>query len=557
MFKNRLSTIQGDLAGGLASAIVALPLAIAFGVASGAGPSAGIYGAILVGFFASLFGGTAIQISGPTGPMTVIFTAVILLFQKTTPEAGITLAFTVVVIAGLFQISFGLFKLGKYISLVPYPVLSGVMTAVGLLIIITELPPLMGVQLEHRSTTDVLLSMPKLLNELNPAALGLGFLSFALVAFFPKRWSVYIPSPLIAVILGTLIVKFYGQEAHLEIIGEIPRTLPTFHWPIFKWDLLADMIKYGFILALLGSIDSLLTSLIADNKTRKPHHSDQELMGQGIGNMISGCFGGLPGAGATMRTLVNIKAGGQTKASGMIHSSLLLLIVLMLAPLTQAIPHAVLAGILTHVGLSIIDWEFLKSSHRLPWPKIVLMASVVLIAVFVDLISSVFFGVVLTSLMIVKKLSEFQIGVQTLDNKELEPTELSEHEKNLLDQLGSQVILFDLDGPLIFSASQYFKKNIIAAPGSQIIMIDFTNVGLIDLTMAMVLKEFIEDSHKEKQTVLLIGLNDKNKKLLSTFKFFNHFSERHTFKTRSLGIKCAMKLLHSPENKQGFLETPN
>ena len=294
-FKN----IRGDLFGGITASVVALPLALAFGIASGAGAIAGLYGAIVVGFFAALFGGTPSQISGPTGPMTVVVATVFTELARGHGENGIALAFTVIMLAGIFQILFGIMRLGKYITLMPYTVISGFMSGIGLIIILTQIGPFLG-QKGSANVVQSVKAYPEFLQAANPYAFGLGLLTLAIVFGCPRKISRAVPSPLLALIIGTIAAIFIGQydpDNGLLIIGDIPSALPHIEMPAFKADEYRSMFGYGLMLAVLGSIDSLLTSLVADNITQTQHDSDRELIGQGIGNLISGLLGGLPGAG--------------------------------------------------------------------------------------------------------------------------------------------------------------------------------------------------------------------------------------------------------------------
>jgi len=302
------SNLRGDVLGGITAAIVALPLALAFGISSGAGPIAGLYGAIAVGFFAAVFGGTPTQISGPTGPMTVVMTAMTAQYIAEDPTHGLALAFTTVFLGGCLQILFGVLRIGRYIIMVPYPVISGFMSGIGVIIIALELGPLLG--FDSASTIIAALSaFPDQLLHPNPNALLVGIASLATVFLWRGRGNRIIPAPLLALIVATLLAVSLFPDGTIPSIGEIPSALPSLQVPAFRLDLLQDMLVNALMLAVLGSIDSLLTSLVADSATGRLHRSDGELIGQGIGNAVAGLIGGLPGAGATMRTLVNIRAG--------------------------------------------------------------------------------------------------------------------------------------------------------------------------------------------------------------------------------------------------------
>lgn len=378
--------LRGDLFGGLTAAIVALPLAIAFGVASGAGPVAGLYGAICVGLFASLFGGTPAQISGPTGPMTIVSASIFTMYAG---EPAV--AFTVVMMAGAFQFIFGLLGLGRYINLMPYPVISGFMTGIGCILIIMQLEPLLG----YASPTSVVNALTVLPTELlrpHWDAVVVGVTALLICVLTPKSVTRVLPAPLLALLVTSPLALYFDSAA---VIGAIPSGLPDWQVPAMSFSQLNGMLVSAAVLASLGSIDSLLTSLAADNLTRKFHDADRELVGQGIGNLVAGIAGGLPGAGATIRTLTNINAGGRTPLSGIVHSLLLLVIVLGFGAVVAFIPYAALAGILIKVGIDVIDWRYLRRMFRAPRMDVVLMVVVLVLTVLVDVITAVAVGVVL------------------------------------------------------------------------------------------------------------------------------------------------------------------
>lgn len=490
-----LSTLRGDITGGITAGVVALPLALALGVASGLGPMAGLYGAICVGFFAAVFGGTASQISGPTGPMVVVLAG---LFASLSGD--VTLIFTAVVLAGLFQIAFGLLRLGGYIRLVPYPVISGFMSGIGVIIIILQLSPLMG----HESpsgTLGALGYLPTALSDIHMVNLLLGLGSLALVYAWPAKVGRVLPAPLATLIAGTLLAYFFLD---VPILGDIPAGLPSFHMPVMpSQDKLFLVIEAALILALLGAIDSLLTSLVADNMTRKRHNSDRELIGQGIGNTISGLVGGLAGAGATMRTVVNIRSGGSGRLSGAVHALLLLAIVLGLGPLASNIPLAVLAGILVKVGMDIIDWSYLKRAHQGPRWDLLLMVLVLGLTVFVDLITAVAAGVVLAALAFVRQVAQLQI-----ENLRNMPEDLtSEHEKALLKQCHNKVVLFEFSGPLSFGAAADLGHRVRehSEPGSEVLILDFSRVPYLDVSAVMAVENIAADARNSGKLLYLVG----------------------------------------------------
>ncbi|MEL7491452.1 MAG: SulP family inorganic anion transporter [Pseudomonadota bacterium] len=499
------SNMKGDMFGGLTAGIVALPLALAFGEASGAGPIAGLWGAIFVGFFASLFGGTGSQISGPTGPMVVVFAGV---FASLSSNPA--LVFSAVVLAGVLQILFGVLRLGQYIRLVPYPVISGFMSGIGVIIIALQLTRLFGHEPDGGGTIPALTAIPGAVMNPNWAALTIGVVSLATIFFWPKNLGKWVPGALAALIIGTLLSLVLKGA---PILGDIPTGLPSFVMPTFTQDTFLIVLEAAFILAVLGAIDSLLTSLVADNMTRTRHHSDKELIGQGIGNSIAGLFGAIPGAGATMRTVVNIRTGGQTRISGMLHSLVLLAVVVSLSPLASQIPHAVLAGILVKVGYDIIDVSYLKNAHRGPRWDLALMALVLGLTVFVDLITAVAAGVVLAALAFVKKMADDQLKAFG----EAEPRVTTEEERALLKESGGRVNMFDFGGPLSFGAAADVGHQVRESvkEHQSAIILDFSRVPFIDVSAARAVETIACDARQAHKTVYVSGMNDEVKRVLA------------------------------------------
>jgi len=439
--------VRGDIYGGVTTAVIALPLALAFGVASGAGAIAGLYGAIFVGFFAALFGGTPAQVSRPTGPMTVVASG---LFVQFAHDPAI--AFSVILLGGALQIAFGVMKFGGYIRLMPYPVISGFMSDIGCIIIALQLEPLIGHAPPPGGPIPALAELPAALGAINLDAAFLGALSLAIVYLAPRRVTRIVPAPLIALVVGTVLAHVLLKDA--PVIGAIPHGVPTPHMPGIGLDELPAIVTAALVLAVLGSIDSLLTSLIADTITRTQNLSDRELIGQGIGNMVSGLVGGLPGAGATMRTVVNVRTGGRTPLSGALHAVVLLALVLGLAPLAEGIPLAVLAGILIKVGIDIIDWNYLRRVRTAPRDGVVMMAVVLVLTVVVDLIAAVAVGVIMASLLFVKRMADLQAANMNLVSGPTPGGVFSAEEDALLGAAKGRLLVYHLRGPMSFGAAK-------------------------------------------------------------------------------------------------------
>lgn len=527
------SNLRGDIYGGLTAGVVALPLALAFGAASGAGPIAGVYGAIIVGFFAALFGGTGSQISGPTGPMIVVFAGV---FASLSGDMG--LVFATVVMAGLIQIAMGALGFGHYIRLVPYPVISGFMSGIGVIIIALQLSKLFGHAPEASGTLPAMLEVPGAIAAPVWPALTVGCLTLAIVFMWPASWGRIIPGPLVALVAGTLLSLALPGAA---VLGDIPTGLPSFIMPELSSDTLVIVTKAAVILAALGAIDSLLTSLVADNMTRTRHNSNRELIGQGIGNTIAGFFGGIPGAGATMRTVVNIRTGGLTPLSGMIHSALLLAVVLVLAPLASMIPHAVLAGILIKVGWDIIDFSYLRRAHQGPRIDLALMLLVLGLTVFVDLITAVLVGVVIAALAFVKQMADEQLK-HFASSMDPVPDNASAEEKAILKRLRNRITLFDFGGPLSFGAAAdlgHHVRDRAHRQNADAIVLDFSRVPFMDASAARAVETIGSDAAQSGKLVFTCGIRDDVAKVLAGLNADQAMPAGHNHATRLEALKAA------------------
>ena len=554
MFKLDLSNLKGDIFGGLTAGVVALPLALAMGVASGLGPISGLYGAIIVGFLASFFGGTDSQITGPTGPMTVVVAGLVASLASIPGMQGeAALIFTAIFLAGIIQMIMGFLKLGEFIRLVPYPVISGFMSGIGGIIIILQIGPLLG----HPSpagTVDALLSAPAAMAAINPMALVLGVITLAIAFKWPKKLAVYIPGPLAALIIGTLLSLVVGT---VPILGDVPSGLPIFTMPIFNGDAMYLVLEAAFVLALLGAIDSLLTSLVADNMTRTRHDSNRELIGQGIGNAVAGLFGGTASAGATMRTVVNIRTGGKTRLSGMIHAMVLLAIVLGLSPLAAQIPHAVLGGILVKVGLDIIDWSYLKNAHRGPRWDLGLMVLVFGMTVFVDLITAVAVGVVLASIYFVHQVAKEQIdrvrSIHTVRHS------ASPREIEILDE--NNLIVFDFSGPMSFGVAAdlgHHARSILSTGGAKVLVLDFERVPRLDVSSALAIETVARDANSSGQIVYLCAMSAEVLSVLVSLEADEHLPQSGHFETREEALEAALKEINNNINTgEDNLNTPD
>ena len=588
--KNIFSNVRGDLFGGITAGIVALPLALAFGVSSGLGPDAGLYGAIFISFFAALFGGTPTQISGPTAPMTAVSMVVIagiIASNNGDVSKALPIILTVFLLAGLLQIGLGLAGLGKYIRYIPYPVVSGFMTAIGVIILVTQILPSIGynakedaefVKQFESQVEEVVLSrylkdsknkkadkiltlqdyknaaaegesivradiikesktlagreasgvlgtlkvLPRALKHLNWLELILALGTIIIIYGF-KRITTVVPSTLVALVVMTGISV--GFSLDYKPIEEIPSGFPIPNMEIFTNFSLASITPYIFTaltLALLGAIDSLLTSVVADNMTKTKHKPNKELIGQGIGNSIASVFGGIPGAGATIRTVVNINSGGKTKLSGMVAGLMLLVILLGLGPVASKIPAAVLAGILVTVGIGVMDYKGLKAIPSLPRDikivgiklssEVIIMIIVLLLSTFWNLVYAVGIGLVIASLMFMKKIGD-------LTAQQSNVTSLKEEswadEIGITKKLRDEIFIKHIKGPLFFGSTSDFQqliKQIPAAASTIIIRMD--RMEYIDQSGLYALEDSIVELKKDGKNVLVVDMQTQPKYMM-------------------------------------------
>ncbi len=588
------SHFRGDFFGGITAGIVALPLALAFGVSSGLGPSAGLYGAIIISFFAALFGGTNTQISGPTAPMTavsmVIIAGIVAAFDGDVQKA-LPAILTIFLLAGLLQIGLGVIGLGKYIKYIPYPVVSGFMTAIGVIILITQILPAVGyypkedvayveqfkpmaeeiilenilkeeagegiLVLEDFKETikrankitqaDILKESQTLASKDASGILGaikvfpralknLDWLEIILalgtifIIYGFKRITKAIPSTLVALIVMSGIAIFANLD--YRPIEEIPSGLPLPNWEIFTEFSLSSITPFIFTaitLSLLGAIDSLLTSVVADNMTKTRHNPNQELIGQGIGNSIAAVFGGIPGAGATIRTVVNINSGGKTKLSGMIAGILLLVILLGLGPLASKIPAAVLAGILITVGIGVMDYKGLKAIPYMPRPEVAIMLIVLILSSFWNLVYAVGIGLVIASLMFMKKIGDLTAEKSSVNS--LSDEKAWDDEMEFPVELKEEVFIKHIDGPLFFGSTSDFQQMAMQIPfTASAIVIRMDKMSYMDQSGLYAIEDVLVDLVNKGKKVLLVGLQEQPKYMLERIDIVpNLISEEQLF----------------------------
>ncbi|MEM7725517.1 MAG: SulP family inorganic anion transporter [Cyanobacteria bacterium P01_A01_bin.45] len=543
---NRINfrNVRGDIFGGVTAAVIALPMALAFGVASGAGAVSGLWGAVLVGFFAALFGGTPTLISEPTGPMTVVMTAVIAnLVASNGDEVGMAMAFTVVMMAGVFQIIFGALKLGKYVTMMPYTVISGFMSGIGIILMILQFAPFLGQASPKGGVLGTLQAIPTLIANVKPAETGLAVITVVIIWFMPSKFKRIVPPQLVALIFGTILSLIaFPDSAGFAIrrIGEIPSGFPAPQIPTFSVDQLQLMFVDAAVLGMLGCIDALLTSLVADSLTRTEHNSDKELIGQGLGNLISGFFGGIAGAGATMGTVVNIQAGGRTALSGLTRAGVLLVVILGAANLAATIPLAVLAGIALKVGIDIIDWNFLKRAHQISIKGALIMYGVILLTVLVDLIAAVGIGVFVANILTIDRMSKLQSNsIQTISDAD-DKIRLSNDEKRWLDEANGRVLLFQLSGPMIFGVAKAISREHNAIGECDAIVFDLSEVPHMGVTASLTLENAIKEAVEKGRYVFLVGATGQTKNRLEKLRVFDLIPSENIYMNRAEALKNAV-----------------
>lgn len=604
--KNLFSNFKGDLLGGITAGIVALPLALAFGVSSGLGPSAGLYGAIFISFFAALFGGTNTQISGPTAPMTavsmVVIAGIIAVYDGSV-EKALPAILTIFLLAGLMQIGLGLLGIGKYIRYIPYPVVSGFMTAIGVIILITQIMPALGYypkedeawvqpfkpQAEELILENILKEeagegilvlenfketisranevsddtiweeaktlaakkasgvmgainvLPRALKNINWMELGLALATIFIIYGF-KRITTAVPSTLVALILVSGVA--YALNLDYRTIEKIPEGFPMPNMEIFttfKFGSISPYIFTALTLALLGAIDSLLTSVVADNMTKTKHKPNKELIGQGIGNTIASIFGGIPGAGATIRTVVNINSGGKTRLSGMVAGILLLVILLAMGPIASQIPAAVLAGILITVGIAVMDYKGLKAIPNLPKDiklgplklssEVVVMIVVLVLSTFWNLVYAVGIGLVIASLMFMKKIGE--LTAERSDVKTLGKEKAWADEADFPKEFEEEVFIKHIKGPLFFGSTSDFQALASQIPETaKYAIIRLDRMQYMDQSGLYAMEDVLQELNKKDITVLFVDLLRQPRYMMERIDIIPDFiPEEHIFET--------------------------
>ncbi len=491
---------RGDVFGGAMSMVVSLPLALAYGIASGMGAAAGLYGAIAVGFFAAVFGSTRSQISGPTAPMTVAMAVIVSSHATSLAEA-----LAIVVLAGLLQILLGLLRIGRFVVYTPHVVVSGFTSGIGVIIVVIHVLPFLGHPSAVGGPVDVILALPQALTSVNFSALAIASVSLTVGLLWPRRLAKRVPVTLVALIAGTLVGVLWFNDA--PVIGPLPTGLPALQLELPSAGFIVGALEAAIILALLGSVDSLLTSLVADSLTGTRHNPNRELIGQGIANVTAGLFGALPGSVSTMGTLVNIRAGGTTRVSGVMCALMLLALVFGLGRFVESIPLAALAGILTKIGWDIIDWRFLVLLHRFQRQHLFVLLMTLGLTVFVDLVTAVAMGLIAAGMITARQLERLELD-SVVSVPMLDRAFLSESgDTDEADLYAARVGLVVLRGTFTV-ASAHKLVDVIGGDikDHDVVILDFSSATYIDDSSAMVIEQLLTIAEEKRTGVIVTGL---------------------------------------------------
>lgn len=537
-----LITLRGDVFGGITAAVIGLPVALAFGIASGLGAIAGVYGAIAVGFFAAVFGGTRGQISGPTGLMLVAMTVIVSAHADNLVEA-----FTIVIMAGLIQVLLGVLRIGRYVAYTPYSVISGFMSGVGIIIIIVQILPFVGAEIVTGGPRDVMAAIPDMVSGFNPNALIIATVTLAVAVLWPTRLSKYLPSTLTALAVGTAIGVLWLTDT--STIGDVPTGLPEIHLPLISFDVLLSAVQPALVIALVSSVDSLLTSLVADSGTRAQHNPNRELIGQGMGNMVAGFIGGLPGAGTTPATVANIRVGGRTALAGVLCVVILTTIVLGLGRYVSEIPNAVLAGILIKVGWDTIDWRFITRMHHVQREHLLVMLITLILTVFLDVITAVAVGIITAAVTSARQIERLEIdsvvSVPLLDQIFFKDA----HDLSDVDEaFSARVGLVQLKGTFsVASASKLMSTIGDDIKDHEVVILDFNDTVYMDDSAALVIERLVDTARLENTECIIMALDGLPATTLNALSILRGIPEDRFVDTLDEAREMAWNLLAGNE----------
>ncbi len=533
--------LRSDVLGGITAGVVGLPLALAFGEGSGLGAVAGLYAAVSMGLFAALFGGTQTLVSGPTAPMTVAVSVIV-----ATQVESITEVFAIAVMAGILQILLGALRLGRFIAYTPYSVISGFMSGVGIIIILSQTLPFGGSAVAEGGPLAAIRAWPDLLGDLHHHSVVIGAVTLGVAIFWPKRLRRFLPATLAALIAGTLLSVAWSSDT--PTIGDVPQGFPAIALPDFSLDLLGRAVQPAITLALLGSINTLLTSLMADSMTRTQHDSDRELIGQGIGNVATGFIAGMPSAGITVLTGANIRAGARTRGSAVLCAGILLAVLLGLGRFLEVIPHAALAAILMRISWDIIDWRFLTRIRLIQREHLAVMVATLALTVFVDLLTAVAVGLIVAGLVGARRFELFQmdrvVSVPLLDQTFLyADTDVFDLDGDV-DMFAARTGMVGLKGNFTVASSRRLIKALSQDIGEhEVVILDFTETQFVDDSAALVVEQMIDVARAEDTECIVMGLDGPPAVTLRSLNVLRHIPADHIVEDLDGAREVAKRLL--------------
>ncbi|MBI4212627.1 MAG: STAS domain-containing protein [Deltaproteobacteria bacterium] len=488
------SSFRHDLIAGIVVGLVALPLAIAFAVASGARPEQGIYTSIIAGIAIGLASGSKFQVSGPTGAFVIILLGIVNAFGI----GGLLIAGCM---AGIILVLMGLFRFGSIIKYIPYPVIIGFTSGIGLLIFTSQLSHFFGissVEKPHGWIQMLTMLFHHLPRDINVSSLAVGSITLFVSLFWRKIHQTFPAAP-IALLVGTILSLFLG---HTPVVGAIPTGLPHFQLLNFSWSWIPILLPSAFTIAVLGAIESLLSAIVADGMAGTKHNSNQELIAQGVGNIIIPFFGGIPATGAIARTAMNIRNGAKTRMASVVHSIVLIVIVLFFAPYAEHIPMAALAAILMVVAYRMSEAHHFRKLLTAPLPDVFVLLTTFFLTLFVDLTIAVGAGVVLASLLFIKNVSE--ITINTLeDNTQTGSSAALALRERVKDY--PLISLYEVNGPMFFGAASFLEDQ-IAHKQHEILILTLKNVPVIDASAMHALDLIVEDIQQNNGKIILVSL---------------------------------------------------
>ena len=552
---DKLQGLRGDVFGGLTAAVVALPLSLAFGVASGLGAIEGLYSAVVVGMLAALLGGSRTQISGPTAPLSVAMAVVFVDYA----DGDLAKALAIVVMAGIIQVLLGALRLGSFVAYTPYAVVSGFTSAVGVIIIVVQVLPFFGTEVALGGALKSLRSWPDAVANIDPSALALGLITLAVCIFWPGQLKRYLPPSVAALIIGTLAGVLWLSNA--PTIGEVPTGLPDIHTPELVLGDLGSALAAAVTLALLGSINSLLTARVADSLTRESHDPNRELMGVGLANVLVAFVGGVPGAGATSCTVANVRAGGRSRASGVLCATILAALVLGLGRYVDSIPHAVLAGILIKIGFDIIDWRYLSHIHRVPRENVVVLALTLGLSIISDLVIAVAVGLVVAALTGARQVERLEldkvISTPLLDMTFLADPEADDEDDDDpfaglsldlddddADPFAARCGLLSLRGSFTAASStRLFKVINHDMAEHEVVIFDFTDTVHIDDSAALAIGQLADTARDADTQCIVMGMSGMTGTSLHALNVLREIPEDHFVESLDEARVIAKRLL--------------